>query len=509
MSAVLAGGVLALAMPGPGWWPLVFAFPPLLLEAVERAGGARWAWLLGWLAGIVHWALATNWVLDVMHHYGGLPWLGALGALVAMAAILGLFWALVVGLTSMVAPTWRIWFLPCVWVAADSLRRFQPTQFPWNDVAAVFSHSPDALASVPIWGAAGLSWAVVAIGAGLWGLMRRDRRSSAAALVIAAVGCLVTFSVLAPGFDAAGRPVRVAVIQPGTTLDEKWDPDQWEAIIGRVWNLTRQAADAGARIVLWPESAVPFQIDTDAAYRLIVTELAAELDIEIVLNSIGVNPDGGSANSAYLVTGAGISPVRYDKIHLVPFGEYVPPWAELITTEALVREVGRFEPGEAVSPLPAAVPLGVAICFEVVFPGHAAAATRAGAELLVTITNDGWYGFSWAPDQHIAQIPLRAAETRRWFARAALTGISGFVDPYGRAVSRLEIGSQGVLVADLHPSGALTPRARWGDWWAVSSAAIAAVLLAASQGGGLRRVGRRSRLPDRSEEDRGDQPAGH
>ena len=172
------------------------------------------------------------------------------------------------------------------------------------------------------------------------------------------------------------------------------------------------------------------RLETDAAYVERVTGLAAALDVEIVLNSIGATADGGYANSAYLVTDNGVSPVRYDKVFLVPFGEYLPPWAEAITSEALVREVGRFTPGDEVTPLPALVPLGVAICYEVVFSSHSSAAVGAGAELLVTLTNDGWYGFSWAPVQHFPQVQLRAAEHRRWFARAALTGISGFVDPF-------------------------------------------------------------------------------
>jgi apolipoprotein N-acyltransferase len=308
----------------------------------------------------------------------------------------------------------------------------------------------------------------------MWGMKVRSRRPLSAALIIAAVAATVTSTALAPEPVADGPTVRVAVLQPGTSLEEKWDPREWQEIADRVWTLTRRAADAGADVVLWPESAVPFRIDTDETYRRIVTELAAELDIEIVLNSIGGVTDNSFANSAYLVTADGISNHRYDKVHLVPFGEYVPPWAELVTTDALVREVGRFTPGKDVTPLPSVVPLGTAICYEVVFSGHSAAAVRNGAEILVTLTNDGWYGRSWASDQHFAQVRLRSAETRRWFARAALTGISGFVDPYGRVLTSLDVGEQGFLVADLQPSRLMTIRTRWGDWWAVTCG-IAAV----------------------------------
>lgn len=476
--ACCSGAVLAGAMPGPGWWPLVLLFPGLLLEALERGEGWRRAALLGWIAGAAHWVIATHWVCDVMRHYGGLSPIGAVAALLGMGAILGLVWAVVAALTALLPGAWRAWFFPFAWVSADALRRFPPIQFPWNDVASVVADHPALLGSLPVWGSSGLGWALVAFGTAGWAMLRRDRRPAAAALLIAAIGLTLTMAAVAPPFEPSGTAVRLAVLQPGTSLEEKWDPAEWREITDRVWTLTRRAADSGAEIVVWPESAVPFRIDADPAYRRVVTSMAAELGIEIVLNSVVEAADGGWVNSAALVTERGVSEVRYDKIHLVPFGEYVPRWAELVTTDALVREVGRFEPGTAMTLLPARFQLGVAVCYEVVFPSHAAAAARAGAEVLVTLTNDGWYGFSWAPRQHFAQVRLRAAEQRRWFARAALTGISGFVDPWGRVVGRLDVGERGVLTAALTPSRTLTPQARWGDWWAVLSAVAVLVLVA-------------------------------
>jgi apolipoprotein N-acyltransferase len=139
--------------------------------------------------------------------------------------------------------------------------------------------------------------------------------------------------------------------------------------------------------------------------------------------------------------------------------------------------------------LPAIAPLGVAICFEVVFPDLPAAEVRHGAEILTTLTNDGWYGFSWAPRQHFAQVRLRAAENQRWFVRAALTGISGFIDPSGRVVSRLEVGESGILVDDVQPMTGLTPRTQWGDWWAVLCAVATVAMFLVSR---LRRRSRRT-----------------
>ena len=459
--------------PSPGWcwlWPCPVpgcgrwwcCFPGLLLEAVERGGGRWRPWLLGWLAGTVYWLVATNWVLEVMHHYGGLSLIAAVGSLLGMGLYLGLIWLLITGLSALVPSPWRIWFLPFAWVAIDALRRFQPYQFPWSDVALVFGNLPAMLGSLPVWGASGLGWATVAVGAGLWGLLRPAARPAAAALLIAAVGCTIVFAVLAPAPEPSGPPVRVAVLQPGTSLEEKWDPAEWQEIADRVWTLTRRAADAGAEIVLWPESAVPFRIETDETYRAMVTDLATELEIQIVLNSIGGTADGGHANSAYLVTADGVSEVRYDKVHLVPFGEYVPPWAELAFTDALVREVGRFTPGRAVKPCRRSSPWGLRSAMRLSFRATPQPPLREGAEILVTLTNDGWYGFSWAPAQHFAHVRLRAAEQRRWFARAALTGISAFVDPYGRVHSRLGVGEQGLLVDDLQPDHRSSRRERAG-----------------------------------------------
>ena len=207
-----------------------------------------------------------------------------------------------------------------------------------------------------------------------------------------------------------------------------------------------------------------------------VERLADQFEIEIVLNSVASLEGGGYTNAAFLVTGEGLSSVRYDKVHLVPFGEFVPRWARIAFTDSLVREVGAFTPGRKPAVLPARVPLAVAICFEVVFPDLTAAQVRGGAQVLTTLTNDGWYGFSWAPLQHFAQVRMRAAESRRWFARAALTGISGFIDPSGRVVSRLEVGEMGFLTESVQPMKGLTPRVKWGDWWAWLFA-VAAVLI--------------------------------
>jgi apolipoprotein N-acyltransferase len=445
--AVASGLALALAMPGPGLGPLALLFPVLLLEAIERAPGRRSPWLLGWLAGTVFWVVSTNWVIPVMHHYGGLPQGAAVGCLVGMGAYLGVLWAVATGLTSLVPTAWRFWLFPAAWISLGVLQRFPPYGFTWTSTASAFVDWPWLMASLPVWGATGLGWCVVALSSAVWGLFQFDTRKRAAVALAFSAFALLVAVLIAPAPEPTGEELRVAAIQPGTTLEEKWDPSQAREIADRVWAMTAEAAVRGADLVLWPESAVPYQLDGDAAYREAVEKMAEQFEIDIVLNSVAPLDRGGYSNSAFLVTGRGVSPVRYDKVHLVPFGEFVPVWARLAFTESLVREVGAF----------------------------------GGAQLLTTLTNDGWYGFSWAPRQHFAQVRLRAAETRRWFARAALTGISGFIDPMGRVVSRLDVGEAGILAESVQPMTGLTPRVRFGDWWAMLCAVATVVILVASR----------------------------
>jgi apolipoprotein N-acyltransferase len=333
---------------------------------------------------------------------------------------------------------------------------------------------PVLLVSLPVWGATGLGWAAVAVGAGLWAMARKPTRRIGVAAVVLPLALTLIFGWLAPRESIEGEVVGVAVIQPGTSLEEKWNPANWREMEQQVWRLTAQASSDGAEVILWPESSMPYRLESNAEYRRVLAEAAQRFAADIVLNSVGGSESGRYTNSAYVVRSSGEVGERYDKVRLVPFGEFVPWWAQVGFTRSLVREVGSFTAGEEPRVLRAKVPLGMAICYEVIFADLIAYEVRSGAELLTTVTNDGWYGYSWAPRQHFAQVILRAVETRRWFARAALTGVSGFVSPSGHVRASLDVGETGVLVEELRPATGITPRVRLGDWWlaVISVAAI-------------------------------------
>jgi apolipoprotein N-acyltransferase len=300
-----------------------------------------------------------------------------------------------------------------------------------------------------------LRWSLLALAEAL-----RLRQVRPLALGLGCLGFLGAASALSPSFAPSSPAVEVAAIQPNVPLEVRWDAQSLGDIEATVWRLTGEAA-AKASWVVWPESAVPRLLTQDAAYRQGVVTFAQVRGIWLVLNSIASGQEGEYFNSMFAISPRG-ELSRYDKVHLVPFGEYVPPWARLPFLRPLVREVGGFTPGEGARLLPGPTgPFAPAVCYEVAFPLHAASQVRQGASLLVTVTNDGWYGFSAAPYQHLALTILRAVENRRYLVRAANTGISAIVDPQGFVLRRLEVGQQGFIHAAVRGSLAVPPAARF------------------------------------------------
>ena len=460
-----AGVALALALPGPGLVPLVLVVPGLLRRALCGARGWR-AFRLGWLAGFAQWIVAVAWVFIVLHRYGHLYAALAVLGVVLMAAILGLTWAIAGWATSRVPEGWRIAVLPLAIAAFEEVQRFPPWIFPWNPVAAAVTPVPVLLAPLPVIGAIGLSFLTLLAGCSLEALLAPTlRRAGAAWLAVTALVWVGT-GILAPPFRPAGPPVKVAALQPNVPLETRWDPANEQRIEDVVWRLSRQAAGERAAWIVWPESAVPRVLERDGVFRAQVERFVRENGVWLLLGSIGFGPgEDEYFNSVYAASPAGLLPWRYDKIHLVPFGEYVPLAGRIAALRALVREVGSFTPGTRALPLPGPVgATGVAICYEVAYPSLYAGEVVRGAQLLATITNDGWYGDSAAPRQHLALAILRAAEARRYLVRAANTGISAVIDPYGRVVTRLGFGREGLITAEVRAGGGATPAVVFSGW---------------------------------------------
>ncbi|TAM51061.1 MAG: apolipoprotein N-acyltransferase [Acidobacteria bacterium] len=458
-----AGVAMALALPGPGLVPLVLVVPGLLRRALAGARGWR-AFRIGWLAGFAQWGVAVAWVFIVLHRYGHLHAALAVLAVALMAAILGTTWAIAGWAASRLSEGLRIVALPLALAAFEELQRFPPWIFPWNPAAAALTPVPVLLTPLPVTATIGLSLLVFLAGSALDALLAPGLRRAGAVWLAVAVAGWSGAALAAPAFHPAGAAVKVAALQPNVPLESRWNPANEESIEDRVWRLSRRGAEAGARWIVWPESAVPRVLESDAAFRHEVEAFTRTRGVWLLFGSIGLGTgEDQYYNSVYVASPAGLLPWRYDKVHLVPFGEYVPLVGRIAALRPLVRGVGSFTPGTHVQPLPGpAGPVGVAVCYEVAYPSLYASEVVRGAAVLATITNDGWYGDSAAPRQHLALAILRAAEARRFLVRAANTGISAVIDPYGRLVTRLGFGREGLITAEVRPGSDVTPAVAYG-----------------------------------------------
>jgi apolipoprotein N-acyltransferase len=290
-----------------------------------------------------------------------------------------------------------------------------------------------------------------------------------------------------------GTPVRVGVVQGNISQEEKWAGSLRRAIMQRYIDLSRAALAANAEFILWPESSLPFYFELDPPGVAPIRRLAREGRAAFLIGSDQIEqvrlvpgqppPDERERyyNAAFLVQPDGLTGGVYRKMHLVPFGEYVPLKRLLYFVGPLVEAVSDFSPGDTPALFRVAGhTASTAICYEVVYPGLIAGFVDRGSELLTTITNDAWFGTSSAAYQHWDQAAMRAIEQGRYLARAANTGISGFVDPYGRVLSRTLLFEPAVQVQQLRFLTRRTVYGRIGDSVAYAGLAIAIVMVVRS-----------------------------
>jgi apolipoprotein N-acyltransferase len=309
------------------------------------------------------------------------------------------------------------------------------------------------------------------------------RRLVAAGLAVAvplAIGAWGAWRIAEGSLTRVGTPLRVGLVQANIEQVRKWDASQARPIFTTHIAISRDLGRKGAQFIIWPESALPFRFDENPAGREALQELARELRAHLLFGTDEVVA-GRSYNSAFLVAPDGRRAAVYRKIHLVPFGEFIPFGGWLRLFPPLVETVGgfpSFAPGTAVEMLPLGDHVtSTAICYEIVYPGLISTAVRQGSELLTTITNDAWYGRSSAPLQHFELASMRAIEQGRYLARAANTGVSGVVDPYGRVLQRSRLFEETGLVEEVRLLRERTIYSVIGDVVVYAGAAITLVAL--------------------------------
>jgi apolipoprotein N-acyltransferase len=488
--------LLALSFPKYGHPAVAFiALTPLYVALsgwTGRSGGlrgvpARRGFGLGLIAGAVHYAGTVYWTSGTVATFGGLPWAVA----IPTAALLVLYMSLYIGLACAAAAVlirrfqWTgLLIAPATWVAAEYARAYILGGFPWIPLGnAVVSLLPIAqLASVT--GVYGVSWlmallhaliATVAMSTG----RRRMVAGIAALALLSSVSAWGAARLRDNALTRSGSPLRIGLVQGNVPQTEKWAPAQASNIFARYMQMTRQAAANGAQFILWPESATPFYFDEDPAGADQMRRLVGETRTPLLFGTDEIERGTPPKyfNSAYILDETGATAAVYRKMFLVPFGEYVPFGTLLTFVGPLVEAVSAFSAGERITMLPVnGHMITTAICYEVVYPHLIRAGVLQGSELLTTITNDAWYGETSAPWQHFDLARMRAIEQGRYLARAANTGITGIVDPYGRVIGRTSLFETTTLIGEVRLLQERTVYATIGD--VAAQAAVLITLLA-------------------------------
>jgi len=469
------------------------------------------AFLLAYACGILWYAGTCYWIYNTMRQYGGVGTLAAAGLLFLFCLYLAIYHGVFGLLISLLAspdagdatnPFSRraLLLAPFAWVAVE-LARTRITGFPWNLLGISQVDNIPLAHIATVTGVYGLSFEIMVVNTALAAAFvlrtsrgERGKRkplllATAAAIVVLQAGRLISPPALPTDHTARLVQQNIPVLQGGD-----WTKEYFEGTLRDLGRISLSAPDlnvtgqeqppaASARsvrpdLIVWPESPAPFY-STDPMLRDTVSNIARQAQTWMLVGSLGIRNAGETPeratelfNSGSLVDPAGEWVGRYNKMHLVPFGEYVPFKRVFGFAGGLTKEVGDFSPGTSRAALLAGNKLGVFICYESIFPDEIRQLAANGAEVFVNISNDGWYGDSGAYAQHLKQARMRAVENDRWLLRDTNTGVTASVDPYGRVVSSIPRKVRATLDAPYAITNVTTFYTRHGDWFAYLCAII-------------------------------------
>jgi len=502
---LLSAGLQILIFPLPNFYILCWVALTPLLVALLRArqpdtlqvregikllpAGPLQAFLLAYCCGILWYGGTCYWIYKTMRQYGGVNAPAAVGILILFCLYLAIYhgvFGLLISLFAGGSPFSRMALLlaPVAWVAVE-LARTRITGFPWDLLGTTQVDNIPLARVATVTGVYGLSLEIMIVSSA-WAaafLVRREKRQP---LLIAAIAATVVLQagrlVPAPSLPADKL---ATLVQANVPILEgaDWTRDYFNTTLNDLSALSlnppQGAQQSHPDLIVWPESPAPFYAG-DPVFRSAVSNLARQANTWVLTGSIGINHAGQNTaqpmrvyNSAQLVSPTGEWVSRYDKVHLVPFGEYVPFKRMFAFAGGLTKEVGDFSPGASRAPLEAnGAKLGVFICYESIFPDEVRQFAAQGAQLLVNISNDGWYGDSGAYAQHLKQARMRAVENARWLLRDTNTGVTASIDPYGRIVASVPRKVRTALQAPYALSSATTFYTRQGDWFAYLCAII-------------------------------------
>jgi apolipoprotein N-acyltransferase len=505
---LLSAALQILIFPLPNLYMLCWvAVTPLLIAIMRtrpphtlqlRAGikllpaSPAQAFLLGYACGILWYAGTCYWIYSVMHQYGGVTTPAGIGILILFCLYLAIYHGVFGLLMSLLAggTTFNLRALllsPVVWVAVE-LARTRITGFPWGLLGTTQVDNIPLARVASVTGVYGLSFEIMLVNAAFAAayLVQREKRkrlalATAIAAVILQAGSLVPAPAIPTDHNAVLVQANVPILE-----GSDWTKAYFNETLR---SLTETSLDSPSGLprpdlIVWPENPAPFYT-SDPLFRDAVSNVARRSNAWLLAGSIGIRNASTTPaqpteiyNSASLVTPKGEWVSRYDKVHLVPFGEYVPFKRIFSFAGGLTKEVGDFSRGASRAPLDAGgTKLGTFICYESIFPDEIRQFANNGAQVLVNISNDGWYGDSGAYAQHLKQSRMRAVENDRWLLLDTNTGLTAVIDPIGRIVASAPRKTRTTLRVPYALSNATTFYTRHGDWFAYLCAIISVVAL--------------------------------
>ena len=494
--AIISGILLILCFPTIDLFLIAWiALVPFLLSLYDKK--PKQAFKAGIFLGMPYFFGTLYWIYHSINHYGGISLVTSIAIVILLCFYLSLYIGIFAFLFSITIRNTKLPALlvaPVFWVVLEFLRSYLFTGFPWSSIGYTQYKFLTVIQIADITGIYGISFLVVAVNGALADIFLIKRRTkdmplfplsqTVIGLVVLLVFTLATiiYGQIRLREERPGNQFKASIIQGNIEQDKKWEPSYQNTVIEIYKDLSLKAISSSPSIIIWPETAVPFFFETDRVYTKELVDFQNQLNTYLLFGSVLIKGKTDEryllSNSAVLLDKAGKVDYMYDKIHLVPFGEYVPLQKILFFLNKLVVGIGDYTRGDhylrAETPFGDFAPL---ICYEIIFPGLVRKFYSNGGDFIVNITNDAWFGRTTGPFQHFSMTVFRAIENRKPVIRAANTGISGFIDSNGRIISKTNLFQMAVLTRDITTDSTGSFYAKYGDLFSYIWVVFSIVLL--------------------------------
>jgi apolipoprotein N-acyltransferase len=496
--ALLSGLLLVLSFPSFDLYPLAWvAFVPLVVSLWDKR--PKEAFFCGLLTGVVYFFGTLYWIYHSITYYGSVPMAVSLALVLLLSLYLGLYPGLFAVLFSVKIRATRlpaVLLVPVFWVTLEFVRSYALTGFPWSSMGYSQYRFLYGIQFADITGIYGVSFLVMALNGAVADFFIVKRRRAemplfpmAHTLVGYAVFFLSLLFIFSYGYWRLhqlrpGSPLKVGIIQGNIEQDRKWNPAYQEEVMKVYQELTEKTAASSPSLVIWPETALPFYFEHDQARSNDLVAFQRQLNTYLLFGSVIVKrppADGKPAlltNSTVLLDKQGNISYIYDKIHLVPFGEYVPLRNILFFVDRLAAGIGDYESGDKVIKASTGFgSFGTFVCYEIIFPGLVRKFYSRDGDFIVTMTNDAWFGKTAGPYQHFSMAVFRAVENRKPVLRAANTGVSGYIDSNGRVFLATPIFERRAETVDITTDQTRTLYSKYGDVFSYLCIVVSLLLL--------------------------------